>query len=56
VFTLESVVLFPDNLRGIARRDFLSLQGRARDRFRNGQQIFQIERGVPAGIEIAIAE
>ena len=28
---------------------------RARDRFGNGQQILQIERGMPAGIEFAIA-
>ena len=33
---------------------FFSFQRRARDRFGNGQQIFQVERGVPAGIEIAI--
>jgi hypothetical protein len=35
---------------------FLSFQRRPCDRLRNGQQVFQIERGVPSGIEIAIAD
>ena len=45
-----------DNLPGIVRRGFLFFPGRARDRFRNGEQILQIKRSVPAGIEFAIAD
>ena len=35
---------------------FLSLQRGARDRFRNSEQIFQIERRMPAWIEIPITD
>ena len=55
VFTLrKAIVLIWIIFAKLRAATFFSLQRGARDRFGNGQQIFQIERGVPAGIEFAI--
>src|SRR5690348_18007738 len=34
---------------------FLSLDGRARNQLRNGEQVAQIERGVPAAVVFAVS-
>ena len=34
---------------------FFAFEGRTRDGFGNGEQVIQVERGVPAGIVFAMA-
>ena len=56
MFTLRKLrALFRIVLAELRAAAFLSFQSRERHRFGNGQQILQIERGVPAGIEFAIS-
>ena len=45
-------IIFP-KLRAAA---FFSFQRCARDCFGNGQQILQVERGVPAGVELTMSD
>ena len=56
VFTFANLrILFGIILAKLGATTFLSFERRPRDRFGNSQQVFQIERRMPAGIKFTIA-